>query len=76
LRDDSFSKSCHLFFVYLQKKRYDKKITCSLFIVTIIITAIVLVNTFRFTKDIPHKQALEQPTINDSAIRHMTEAGR
>jgi carboxypeptidase PM20D1 len=40
----------------------------------IILIIIILFNTFRFTKDIPRKQALEQAPINDSAIRHMSEA--
>lgn len=45
-----------------------------LFLLFIILIAIVLINTFHFTKEIPRRQALEQPPINDSAIRHMSEA--
>jgi len=51
-----------------------KKILGALLLLLIVLIAIVLINTFRYTKEIPHRQALEQPPINDSAIRHMSEA--
>ena len=51
-----------------------KKIPSFLFLLLIILIAIVLIGTYRYTKEPPRRQALEQPPINDSAIRHMSEA--
>ncbi len=51
-----------------------KTILRFLLLILIVIIAIILVNTFRFSKSIPRKQALEAVSINDSAVRHMSEA--
>ncbi|HLK31188.1 MAG TPA: M20/M25/M40 family metallo-hydrolase [Puia sp.] len=51
-----------------------KRLLGFLFLIIIILAAIVLVNTFIFTKEIPRGQALDLPSISDSAVRHMSEA--
>jgi carboxypeptidase PM20D1 len=45
-----------------------------LLLLLIFLIAIVLFNTYRFTKKIPQGQALQQPPISDSAVMHMSEA--
>jgi carboxypeptidase PM20D1 len=41
---------------------------------SVVLISMVLINTFRFSKEIPRKPSLEQGPISDSAIRHMGEA--
>jgi carboxypeptidase PM20D1 len=45
-----------------------------LLLLLIVLIAIVLFNTYRYTKEIPRGHALQQPLISDSAVRHMSEA--
>ncbi|MBS1667288.1 MAG: M20/M25/M40 family metallo-hydrolase [Bacteroidetes bacterium] len=51
-----------------------KKILKGLLLLLALVTAVVLINTFRFSKEIPHKQALPLTAINDSAVQHLSEA--
>ncbi len=51
-----------------------KKIFVFLLLLLLALATVVLFNTIRYTKEIPRKQALVQPPVNDSAIRHMSEA--
>jgi len=51
-----------------------KKILSGLLILLAGIILIVVVNTLRAGKSIPVKEALKQPPINDSALKHFTEA--
>jgi len=53
-----------------------KKILKFLGIILLLLVAIVLINTFRFSHPLPKKTALSQPPIDDSAIAHMQEAIR
>jgi carboxypeptidase PM20D1 len=51
-----------------------KKILGFLLIAFIILVVFVLINTFRYSKNIPHRPSLAEDPISDSAIRHMSEA--
>jgi carboxypeptidase PM20D1 len=51
-----------------------KKLLKILLLLLVAIIVIVLFNTYRYSKEIPHRQALQQPPISDSAVRHMSEA--
>ena len=51
-----------------------KRILKLLFAVLLLLIIIVLIQTFRFTKEIPHTKASAIPALNDSSIAHISEA--
>ncbi len=51
-----------------------KKVLLLLLFVVLVLAAIIFINTVRYSKTIPVGKALAIPPINDSAIRHMSEA--
>lgn len=51
-----------------------KKILLGLLAVIVILAATILVNTFRYGKDVPLKTAMPQPPLPDSAIAHLQKA--
>lgn len=53
-----------------------KKIFAGIFILLLIISGIVLFNTFRFSKEITQKPSAEIPNLPDSAISHLQQAIR
>ena len=51
-----------------------KKTLRFVLIVLILLTAFVLIQTFRFSTSIAHTKAMAAPALNDSAIQHMSKA--
>jgi carboxypeptidase PM20D1 len=53
-----------------------KKVLWFLLLIVAVLAGIIIFNTVRFSHPIPTRQSLEIPPINDSAIRHLSEAVR